>query len=171
MSPATVSRRLFLGQTLSAGAFVLGTRFGPVEIFAQSVEAAAPWQAGVYLALDPDGSVSVIAHRSEMGTGIRTSLPMVVAEELDADWSRVRIVQAVGDQKYGSQNTDGSHSVVDFLTPLRQMGATARMMHSRLSWVSLTMPTVFSWSILFSFPLYYPTILPKAIIGMWASAM
>lgn len=128
MSPTTVSRRRFLGQTLSAGAFVLGTRFGPVEIFAQPVEAAAPWQAGVYLALDPDGSVSVIAHRSEMGTGIRTSLPMVVAEELDADWSRVRIVQAVGDQKYGSQNTDGSCSITDFLQAMRVAGATARTM-------------------------------------------
>lgn len=129
MSPvANVSRRLFLGQTLSAGAFVLGARLVPAEIFGQAVDAATPWQPGVYLALDVDGSVTVIAHRSEMGTGIRTSLPMVVAEELEADWSRVRIQQAVGDQKYGSQNTDGSCSVTDFLQAMRVAGATARTM-------------------------------------------
>lgn len=129
MSPvANVSRRLFLGHTLSAGAFVLGARLVPIEIFGQPVVAATPWQAGVYLTLDVDGSVAIIAHRSEMGTGIRTSLPMVVAEELEADWSRVRIVQAVGDEKYGSQNTDGSCSITDFLQAMKVAGATARTM-------------------------------------------
>jgi isoquinoline 1-oxidoreductase beta subunit len=125
---AHVSRRLFLGQTLSAGAFVLGARVVPVGIFAQAADLATPWQPGVYLALDVDGAVTIIAHRSEMGTGIRTALPMVVAEELEADWSRVRIVQAVGDKKYGSQNTDGSCSVTDFLQVMRVAGATARTM-------------------------------------------
>lgn len=123
---ASPSRRVFLGQVLSAGALVLGARLAPVEIFGQAVEAAGPWQAGVYLALDVDGTVTIIAHRSEMGTGIRTSLPMVVAEELDADWARVRIVQALGDVKYGSQNTDGSCSITDFVEAMRVAGATAR---------------------------------------------
>ena len=64
-----------------------------------------------------------------MGQGIRSTLAAAVADELGADWARVRIVQADGDEPaYGSQNTDGSHSVTDFLTPLRQMGATARLM-------------------------------------------
>ena len=63
-----------------------------------------------------------------MGTGIRTSLPMIVAEELDADWSRVRIVQALGDTKYGSQNTDGSCSIKDFYDAMRVAGASARTM-------------------------------------------
>ena len=54
-------------------------------------------------------------HRSEMGTVIRTTLPLVVADELDADWKRVKIEQAIGDQRYGDQNTDGSHSVRSFL--------------------------------------------------------
>ena len=65
-------------------------------------------------AFEPDGSVIIVAHRSEMGTGIRTSLPMVVAEELDADWKRVKIQQAIGDKKYGDQNTDGSNSIRSF---------------------------------------------------------
>jgi len=54
-----------------------------------------------------------------MGTVIRTSLPLVVADELDADWKRVKIEQAVGDGRYGDQNTDGSHSVRSFLEVMR----------------------------------------------------
>ena len=108
-----LSRRTFLGYSFSTGALLIGTRLVPGELLAQTVTPGAGplWQAGVYLGIDVDGSVAVLAHRSEMGTGIRTSLPMIVAEELDADWSRVRIVQALGDTKYGSQNTDGSCSI------------------------------------------------------------
>ena len=129
-APPAVSRRTFLGCTLSAGAFVLGTKLVPGEVIAQVISPArAPlWQAGVYLAIDVDGAVTIIAHRSEMGTGIRTSLPMVVAEELEADWTRVRIEQAIGDAKYGSQNTDGSCSIKDFYDAMRVAGASARTM-------------------------------------------
>ena len=82
----------------------------------------------MYLGLEPDGRVIIVAHRSEMGTGIRTALPMVVADELDADWGRVKIQQGLGDKKYGDQNTDGSHSIKDFFQPMREAGATARTM-------------------------------------------
>ena len=61
-----------------------------------------------------------------MGTGARTCLPMIVADELEADWARVTIVQALGDVKYGSQNTDGSCSVRDFYQAMRAAGASAR---------------------------------------------
>lgn len=129
-APTAVSRRTFLGYSFTAGALVLGTRLVPGELLAQVVPpGSAPlWQAGVYLGIDVDGSVAIIAHRSEMGTGIRTSLPMVVAEELEADWTRVRVVQAIGDVKYGSQNTDGSCSIKDFYDAMRVAGATARTM-------------------------------------------
>jgi len=81
----------------------------------------------VYLSIDATGLVTIIAHRSEMGQGIRTSLPMVVADELEADWNRVRIEQAPGDEAtYGSQNTDGSRSVRRFFAAMREAGATAR---------------------------------------------
>ena len=63
-----------------------------------------------------------------MGNGVRTSLPRIVADELDADWARVKVVQAIGSEKYGDQDTDGSHSVVSFFVPLREAGATARLM-------------------------------------------
>jgi isoquinoline 1-oxidoreductase beta subunit len=124
--PARVTRRGFLGQATAAGAFILGTRLVPAAVFAQP--ASGPWQPGVYLAILPDGLVQIVAHRSEMGTGIRTSLPLVVADELDADWARVSVVQALGDKKYGSQNTDGSCSIKDFYEPMRVAGATARTM-------------------------------------------
>ncbi|AMY11378.1 Isoquinoline 1-oxidoreductase subunit beta [Luteitalea pratensis] len=127
MSPV-LSRRAFLGGTAAAGAFVLGTRLVPVSVFSQDALAQGPWEPGVYLAILPDGLVQIVAHRSEMGTGIRTSLPLVVADELDADWARVTIVQALGDKKYGSQNTDGSCSIKDFYEPMRVAGATARTM-------------------------------------------
>src|SRR5690242_21255766 len=59
----------------------------------------------VFVAIAPDGVVTIIAHRSEMGTGVRTSLPMIVAEEMEADWSRVHVEQAPGDEvRYGNQD-------------------------------------------------------------------
>jgi isoquinoline 1-oxidoreductase subunit beta len=122
-----VSRRGFLGGVFSAGALILGSRLLSVKATAATT-GDATWQPSVYLGLEPDGRVIIIAHRSEMGTGIRTALPMIVAEELDADWTRVKIEQAIGDAKYGSQDTDGSESIRDFYDPMREAGATARMM-------------------------------------------
>jgi isoquinoline 1-oxidoreductase subunit beta len=68
----------------------------------------------VYVSIDSSGLVTIVVHRSEMGTGIKTSLAMVLADELRADWKRVKVVQADGDVKYGDQNTDGSRSVRQF---------------------------------------------------------
>src|SRR5689334_6835496 len=83
----------------------------------------------VFVSIAPDRIVTIIATRSEMGTGVRTSLPMIVAEEMDADWNRVQVKQAPGDEaKYGNQDTDGSRSTRHFLIPMRQVGASARMM-------------------------------------------
>jgi isoquinoline 1-oxidoreductase subunit beta len=116
-----VSRRGFLG-IFSAGAFVLAT-----DLKAD----ATTWQPSVYLGLEPSGVVTIVAHRSEMGTGIKTSLPMVAADELDVDFKNVRVQQAIGDAKYGSQDTDGSNSIRSFYEPLRIAGATARLMLER----------------------------------------
>jgi isoquinoline 1-oxidoreductase subunit beta len=121
-----VSRRGFLEGVLSAGALILAVPLARV-LNASDADKAA-FHPGVYVGIEPDGQVIIVVHRSEMGTGIRTSLPMVLADELEADWKRVRIEQAIGDKKYGSQDTDGSNSIVQFLQPFRQGGATARMM-------------------------------------------
>ncbi|MBR0714979.1 molybdopterin cofactor-binding domain-containing protein [Bradyrhizobium liaoningense] len=83
----------------------------------------------VFVAIAPDGIVTIVAHRSEMGTGVRTSLPLIVAEELEADWTKVRVQQAHGDEvKFGNQDTDGSRSTRHYLIPMRQIGASARTM-------------------------------------------
>ena len=85
-------------------------------------------EPNLFLALEADGTVRVTAHRSEMGQGIRTALAQIVADELDADWSRVQVDQAPGDAKYGDQNTDGSRSIRSNYDRLRSAGATARLM-------------------------------------------
>ena len=96
-------RREFLKGLLSAGALVLSVRWAPETVFAAATSDAiaaminAPLHPNVYLAIDTDGTVYIIAHRSEMGSGSKTALPRIVADELDADWARVKIVQAPGD--------------------------------------------------------------------------
>src|ERR1700755_3567318 len=83
----------------------------------------------VFVSIAADGTVTIIAHRSEMGTGVRTSLPLIVAEEMEADWSRVKVLQAHGDEvKFGNQDTDGSRSTRHYLIPMREIGASARTM-------------------------------------------
>ncbi len=83
----------------------------------------------VFVSIAADGAVTIVAHRAEMGTGVRTSLPMVVADEMEARWERVKVVQAPGDEaRYGNQNVDGSRSMRHFLMPMRRVGAAARQM-------------------------------------------
>lgn len=120
------SRRDFLKiGSLATGGFLLGVNFQCSGPKGETITFAP----NVYLSIDSDNQVTIIAHRSEMGTGIRTSLPMIVADELGADWSKVKIVQAEGDEeKYGDQNTDGSYSVRMFYEPMQLAGATARHM-------------------------------------------
>src|SRR5262249_41543329 len=81
------------------------------------------------VAIGDDGTVSIVCHRCEMGQGVRTGMPMIVADELEADWKRVRVVQATGDEKrFGNQDTDGSRSTRHFFEPMRRCGAAARTM-------------------------------------------
>ncbi len=133
-----VSRRGMLGGLLAGTAFVLAFRVGPAE----AREPLKPYPTGadgmphktvadpnVFISIDADGAVTIVTHRAEMGTGIRTSLPMVIADEMEADWSRVKLVQAQGDEpKYGNQDTDGSRSMRHFIQPMRQCGAAMRTM-------------------------------------------
>lgn len=82
-----------------------------------------------FVSIAADGTVTIVAHRAEMGTGVRTSLPMVVADEMEALWERVQVVQAEANEaRYGNQNVDGSRSVRHFLMPMRRVGAAARQM-------------------------------------------
>jgi isoquinoline 1-oxidoreductase subunit beta len=130
-----LGRRGFLKGMLGAGAFVLSVRLMPSEALAAGLpeEMATgglkgPLNPNIWLAIDTDGLVYIIAHRSEMGSGSKTAVPRIAADELDADWKKVRLVQATGDEKYGDQDTDGSHSVRGSFDAMREAGATARLM-------------------------------------------
>ncbi len=85
-------------------------------------------KSSVYLMIDHDGTVHIDIHRVEMGQGSRTGLPQIIADELDADWSRINFLPAYGDKKFGDQNTDGSTSIRNFFTAFQQAGASARAM-------------------------------------------
>jgi isoquinoline 1-oxidoreductase subunit beta len=128
-SSSSLTRRRFLGGVLASGVFILSVRFVPEPLWAAQGEAAAPpSDPTIWMSIASDGTVTIVAHRSEMGCGSRTALPLVVADELDADWSKVKIEQAIGDPKYGEQDTDGSHSVRSNFDLMRQVGATGRAM-------------------------------------------
>ena len=129
MTPiVNMSRRNVVKGIAGMAGLVLGFHVAPrIFPFAEAATTAS-FEPNVYLAIDETGLVTIIAHRSEMGTGIRTGLPMVLADELEADWTRVRVVQAQGDPKYGDQNTDGSRSMRQFYQPMREAGASARQM-------------------------------------------
>lgn len=134
-----LSRRAFLKRSaLAAGStFVLGV-FSSCEpgnapalntkVPAQGTMAEAGFQPNVFIGLNNAGDVFVVCSRSEMGQGIRTGMPPVIADEMEADWDRVHVVQADGDPKYGDQNTDGSRSVRNHFDQWRQAGAAARAM-------------------------------------------
>src|SRR5438046_9830234 len=133
---ANVSRRGFLAGVSAFGGLVLAVGFPA------ALRAADPPKDGrdgmddgwvddplVFVAIGEDGTVTIVCHRSEMGQGVRTGMPMIVADELEADWKRVRVAQAPGDEKkFGNQDTDGSRSTRHFFEPMRSCGAEARKM-------------------------------------------
>jgi len=134
-SIANVSRRFMLKGIVASGALVVGASILPHAAMADWVTGADKMPGGtvndphVFIAIEPSGEVTIITNRSEMGTGVRTSLPMVVADEMEADWAFVHVKQAPGDEKkYGNQDTDGSRSMRHFVQPMRQCGAAMRMM-------------------------------------------
>ena len=122
----TVTRREFLAAGGAAGAglavwFYL--RHGNESH--NSGQAFAP---NAYLHIAPDGKITVVVPRSEMGQGVRTALPMILAEELEADWSEIAIEQAGASTLFGDQTTGGSASVRTTWDPMRRAGAAAREM-------------------------------------------
>jgi len=126
---ARVSRRDFLKTGAVGGAsLVVGFHWGPAP--AVAAEAGGDFTPNAYIQIDPSGEIRLVAARSEMGQGVRTSLLMILAEELDADWSKIKVEQAVAtsDAKYGDMTTGGSQSVRSSWDPLRQAGAAARAM-------------------------------------------
>ncbi|BCT32253.1 molybdopterin cofactor-binding domain-containing protein [Pseudomonas sp. BNK-6] len=133
---SNLSRRSFLKGVGATGALVLAASWGWQQAFAEDQKFGADgmphgWvdDPKVYVSIASDGSVTVICNRSEMGQGVRTSLSMVVADELEADWAQVKVKQAPGDEaRFGNQDTDGSRSMRHWYEPMRRCGAAARTM-------------------------------------------
>jgi isoquinoline 1-oxidoreductase subunit beta len=133
-----VSRRGVLKGMVSTGGLVLALTVLPHRA-AQAAD-APKWGADgmphgtvnnplAFVSIAPDGTVTIVCHRSEMGQGVRTGMPLIVADELGADWSKVKVAQATGDEvKFGNQDTDGSRSTRHFFVVMRQVGAAARTM-------------------------------------------
>jgi isoquinoline 1-oxidoreductase subunit beta len=124
MTPATMKRREFLETGVAAGASLL------IGFHLPAFERGATqsFKPNAWIEIRPDGAVTIWTGRSEMGQGVKTAMPMIVAEELEADWTRVRVAQADADPAYGDQFTVGSRSVRSGFEPLRQAGAAAREM-------------------------------------------
>ncbi|ROM62483.1 acylaldehyde oxidase [Pseudomonas brassicacearum] len=133
---SNLSRRGFLKGASATGVLVLAASWGLQDAFAEEKKYGAEGMPHgaiddpkVYVSIAADGSVTVICNRSEMGQGVRTSLSMVVADELDADWARVLVKQAPADEaRFGNQDTDGSRSMRHWYEPMRRCGAAARTM-------------------------------------------
>jgi isoquinoline 1-oxidoreductase beta subunit len=124
-----LSRRDFLKVGSGAGAsLVIGLYLPALDRLEAREVPSAPFKPNVWIEIDAAGAVTIWTARSEMGQGVRTAMPMIVAEELDADWETVRVVQADADSAFGNQFTTGSRSVYSGWMPLRRAGAAAREM-------------------------------------------
>jgi isoquinoline 1-oxidoreductase subunit beta len=122
MSP--LSRREFVGAGIAAGAGLVIGFYLPHGNRSHK-ESFSP---NAYLRITPDNKVTIVVARSEMGQGIRTALPMILAEELEADWKQIEIEQAGASTLFGDQTTGGSASIRTTWDPMRKAGAIAREM-------------------------------------------
>ena len=123
------TRRQFIKVAGLSGSGLFLASFVPLQnIFANPGEDPKIFAPSVYLKIDSNGIVTIIFHRSELGQGVKTALPMLVAEELEVDWNKIVIEQSDADAKYGNQTTGGSTSIRVNWEPLRVAGATARVM-------------------------------------------
>lgn len=130
-----LSRREFFSLTGRAGGVLMLSATPVTSTLAASAETAtekAPdissHQLGAFVSIDQSGKVDIICHRAEMGQGILTSVPQLIADEMEANWDHVNAILGKADPAYGNQSTGGSASIRRFITHIRQMGAVARIM-------------------------------------------
>src|SRR5947207_10466696 len=132
----TVDRRTFLkvSATAGGGLMVGGYLQNLIDADRTAVAAAGIFEPNIWLRIAPDDTVTIMLSQLEMGQGVMTSMPMLVAEELDADWKKIKTEWTPADAKYGNPNfggaqlTAGSNSVRGMWKLLRTAGGTARVM-------------------------------------------
>ena len=130
MSSAVLDRRSFLRiSALAGGGLVIAAYFDPIpDLLAQGRGGgpAVPLVPNAFIKVHADGKVTIIGKNPEIGQGVKNTLPMLIAEELDVDWKDVTVEQGDLDPKYGAQSAGGSTAVPGNWTPMRQIGAAAR---------------------------------------------
>ena len=127
----TVTRRSFLKVSATAGGGLMIALYTDAfpDLLAQGRRGspAAPLNPDAFIVISPDGLVTITAKNPEIGQGVKTALPMLIAEELDVDWKNVRVAQSdVSSVKYGGQSAGGSTAIPGNYMPMRQIGAAAR---------------------------------------------
>ncbi|WP_035611811.1 molybdopterin cofactor-binding domain-containing protein [Haloferula sp. BvORR071] len=133
-SPTALDRRSFLSlSALTGGGFLLGfyagiSSSGGAELGQPTDTSLGEFSPNAFLRISPDGTVTIVAHKPDMGQGVTTSIPMILAEELDVDWQSVKLDIGRADSAFGNQLSGGSRSVPNSYDSMRQMGATARAM-------------------------------------------
>ena len=141
-----VSRRDILRAGAGGGVFMLATALSACGRTGEELATpATPLNTeleplNLFVSINEEGTVQILSHRAEMGQHGRTGLARVIADELEADWSKTRVVQSEGDAKYGDQNTDGSTTIRRDFMRLRRIGASARSMLERAAAESWGVP-------------------------------
>jgi isoquinoline 1-oxidoreductase beta subunit len=126
---STLTRRWFLrASAVAGGGLLVGAYLIENESVAQQPPAPPPIEPTAFIKINSDGTVTLVSRNPEIGQGIKTMLPMLIAEELEVDWKSVRVEQADLDSKYGNQTTGGSRAVSNNWIPMRQVGAAGRQM-------------------------------------------
>src|SRR4029077_16135847 len=128
---SAVNRREFLKKSAASGAALVIGFYLPSHALADQAEEQEKKPANplnAWVRITPDNRVTLILGKSEMGQGVMTSLPMILAEELSVDWRKLKVEQAPTDPKIYDHGTGGSGSVSGSWLPLRRAGAAAREM-------------------------------------------
>lgn len=129
MNTFKLSRRDFLTYAgITSSGLILGcnTQTQSASKFEAASVTSNP--LNIFVTINSDNTIEIVSHRVEMGQGSKTGIPQIIADELEADWEQVKVIQGLGNKEYGDQNTDGSTSIRKFYSKLREMGASARTM-------------------------------------------